>query len=323
MAHNDLEEYKKAVKSKYEIEKNGMYSNFLLLPSRANLRNLCAERFKGNKSSDDLTAYKILCGFEYEEGNIHRLKKVTGRFRAIENFFIGKTDTNDIEAIDLAAILVDFNPRPFRKFAKTYGSDREKGDIEIEAEEKENPQNDKEKKEPEKVPVILMFHDKAKATNNDIDKAAETGDNKNKRNFFGEIWDKIKGFAKKKGVIASSVLIIIFSVCYTAKDVILPEKECMQWQDDHYELVDCQGEADSKYDTPIEILDKNAIDLRKIEVCDSTHFFCGGKATVWYCKVGNDLEYFNGPGAGFHPITKKQLNPISDYMITKYVPPCK
>mgnify|MGYP006157402507 FL=1 len=36
-----LEEYKKAVRLKYEVERNGEFSSFLFNPSRGNLRDLC------------------------------------------------------------------------------------------------------------------------------------------------------------------------------------------------------------------------------------------------------------------------------------------
>ncbi|UPT69895.1 MAG: hypothetical protein M0D53_12230 [Flavobacterium sp. JAD_PAG50586_2] len=112
----------------------------------------------------------------------------------------------------------------------------------------------------------------------------------------------------------------LFFVGYTTKNLVFPEKQCMQWQVDHYEKVDCQDEADTLFaNAPIEPIDERAIDLRKIEVCDTFPFFCGGKAVVWYCKVDEEPEFFDGPGAGFHPITKKQLNPITDYIIDKYV----
>ncbi len=117
MTHNNFEAFKREVKSKYEVEKNGTYSSFLLPPSRANLRKLCTERLTGNASTDDLSTFKLIFGFNFEDSH-NKLKNETGRFRAIENFFKGETDSNEIETINLAAILVDFNPRPFRRYNK-------------------------------------------------------------------------------------------------------------------------------------------------------------------------------------------------------------
>jgi hypothetical protein len=109
-----LEEYKAAIRSKYEVEKTKEYSSFLLNPSRALLRRLCVERFKENATSDDLKTFALFFGFEFE--NKKKLQEATDKFRPIETFLKGDTDPSDIEAINMAAILVDFNPRPFAKF---------------------------------------------------------------------------------------------------------------------------------------------------------------------------------------------------------------
>ena len=110
----------------------------------------------------------------------------------------------------------------------------------------------------------------------------------------------------------------VFSVGYVVKDVVLPEKQCMQWQSDHYEMVDCQNNVDGLYSSaPIIPTDLKAIELKKIIVSDTTTFFEGGKAKIWYCKVDGLPEFFDGPG--FHPITGKALRPVTDYIIGKYV----
>jgi hypothetical protein len=110
----------------------------------------------------------------------------------------------------------------------------------------------------------------------------------------------------------------VFSVGYVVKDVVLPKKQCMQWQNDHYELVDCQNETNSLYtSSPILPTDDKAMELKKIVVSDTTTFFEGGKASIWYCKVDGVPEFFDGPG--FHPITGKGLRPVTDYIIEKYI----
>lgn len=273
MTQNDFEAYKKAIKLKYEVEKTGLYSSFLLSPSRANLRKLCAERFKGNKASDDLTTYKMFFGFEFEEGNFNKLKNETDRFRAIENFLKGLTDTNDIEGINLAAILVDFVPRPYLKFAKIHSSTENENEINVIT----NPQR--------AISQKSVF---------------------------------IKGKKKRNVIIGLIGLTGLFSLGYTTKDLIFPKKQCMQWQENHYELLDCQSKVSSLYTTsPIIPIDEDIIELNKLKVCDTTTFFKGGKAIIWYCKVDGEPEYFDD--SGFHPITGKTLKPVTDYIIKKYV----
>jgi hypothetical protein len=279
MNQNDFEAYKKAVKLRYEEEKNGNYSSFLLQPSRANLRKLCVERLKEKPSSDDLNSFKIFIGFEFKPENRNKLKEETDRFRTIENFLKGSSDSNDVEVINLAAILVDFTPRPFLKFVK--GHKEEEIDSRV---------NVLEKEEINRVKTTLLLPEK-------------------------------KSSPKKKLIFGLLGFTALFSIGYTAKDLVLPSKECMQWQNDHYEPFDCQGKTkDSIHFGKIEALDEKLLDFRKIEVNKNTAFFHEGKAIVWYSKISPDeLEYFNGNGNGYHPTTGKSLRPITKHMIGKYV----
>lgn len=272
MKQDDFEAYKKAIKQHYEEEKKGYYSSFLLSPSRANLRKLCVERMKDNTSIDDLNTFKLFMGFEFKPENKNKLKDETDRFRAIENFLKGITDSNDLETINLTAILVDFSTRPFLKFVRSTNGEKDIVTRDLETKTlKTNPLP------PEKKP------------------------SKKKNLIFG-----LLGFTA------------LFSIGYTAKDLVLPEKECMQWQSDHYELVDCQNKVDGLYSSaPIIPTDEKAIELKKLIVSDTTTFFEGGKAKIWYCKVDGVPEFFDGPG--FHPITGKGLRPVTDYIIEKYV----
>lgn len=114
--NNTLEEYKKAIKIKYEIEKEGEYFDFLYHPSRGKLRDLCWLIFEDNPTQDDLKVFRnLLCvDFDYTQKN--RFKNQKDKFRPIETFFKGETDPTNIDAINLAAVIVDFQPRPFKKF---------------------------------------------------------------------------------------------------------------------------------------------------------------------------------------------------------------
>lgn len=276
MKQNDFEDYKKAVKLRYEEEKNGYYSSFLLQPSRANLRKLCVERLKENPSPDDLNSFKIFIGFEFKPENRNKLKDETDRFRTIENFLKGSSDSNDVEVINLAAILVDFTPRPFLKFVKGHKGEEDVTGV-----------NSIEKEEINTLKTKLLLPEK-------------------------------KSSPKKKLVMGLLGFTALFSIGYTAKDLVLPARECMQWQTDHYEMVDCQNKVDGLYSSaPIIPTDQKAIELKKIIVSDTTTFFESGKSKIWYCKVDGVPEFFDRPG--FHPITGKGLRPVTDYIIGKYV----
>jgi hypothetical protein len=65
------------------------------------------------------------------------------------------------------------------------------------------------------------------------------------------------------------------------------------------------------------ILNKNMLNFKKIQVSDTTTFFKDHKAVVWYCKNGNQIEFYNSPG--FNPENDKPLKAITSYMIKKYI----
>jgi hypothetical protein len=106
---------------------------------------------------------------------------------------------------------------------------------------------------------------------------------------------------------------------YSAKNLILPEKECMKWEGDHYEAVDCKNEkSGSENFLSVEVLNENLLSFKKIEVDINTVFFKKGQPIIWYGKsFDGNFEYFNQPG--LHPETGKILKPISQYIIKKYV----
>ncbi|HBD25665.1 hypothetical protein [Flavobacterium sp.] len=124
---------------------------------------------------------------------------------------------------------------------------------------------------------------------------------------------------KKKIAIGVLGLIGLTSIGYTAKTIIAPEPQCMQWQKKHYEVVDCNGENQLGLLKQHDIIpfDEHQSKLIKIEVSDTTTFFKNGKSLYWYCKVDGEPEFFNTHGV--HPETGKALKPVSKYIIEKYV----
>lgn len=277
---DELEAYKEAIRLKYEIERTKSYSSFLLAPSRAKLRQLCIERLKDNATIDDLKSFNLFFGFEFGMGTINKLQTQTDKFRPIETFLKRETDLTDIEGINIASILVDYNPRPFNKFIKL-GS---------------NLSNEKNTKEEIEFSVSDF--------------------SKPKHPLKITLAEPIKSRWNKKIGIGILSLIGILSAGYTIKDLFFAEKECMQWQGDHYELVHCDVKGIGGL-ASIEPLRKELLKLKQIEVCDTTTFFNEGKAIVWYCKVEGKPEFFNTHGV--HPVTGKALRPVTEYIVEKYV----
>ncbi|WP_428228558.1 hypothetical protein [Flavobacterium sp.] len=116
MNNNTLEKYKKAIRAKYEIEKEGEYFDYLYSPSRGKLRDFCWLIFENNATQDDLNVFRNLFSLDFDHTKKNKFKEQRDKFRPIETFFKGETDPSNIDAINLAAIMVDFQPRPFKKF---------------------------------------------------------------------------------------------------------------------------------------------------------------------------------------------------------------
>lgn len=283
MMKNTLEDYKNAVKAKYEKEKTGAHSDFLLSPSRAKLRNLCFELFKEHQNADDLKVFRSFFKFDFSLECNKKLREETDRFRPIETFFKGETDPADIETINLAAILVDFQPRPFLKFSKketTYHTF-----------ENQNKDIEENLRAPAEIKVIKP-------------------DTNFKQNLFNT---NNKKSLNKKNVIILTVVMVL-GLVFSVKIFFFPKKQCMEWQKDHYVVVECSSETHGFVSIPF---DESLKDFRRVWPCDTTTFFKDGKAVLWYCKSEDEIELYNKPG--FDPVYDKPLRPITQYMIDKYL----
>lgn len=124
----------------------------------------------------------------------------------------------------------------------------------------------------------------------------------------------ISNINKKKTTIGS--IIIALFITYFGYDVT--KKECMIWVDNsHYEKIRCENEDGIS-------IPKNKVifnNLRRVEPkCDYQFFKTDGSENLWYGRsVKGELEFFTY--YGLHPQTGKTLDPITQYMIDKYI--CK
>lgn len=281
-----FEQYKSAIKVKYEEKKIEDVSGILLNPTPAQLRNLCLMIFENLLSKSDENIFKLFFNVKVE-GSLRKSMENSdiARFRPIISFLKGEKDSDNSTRIELAAILIDFNPRPYNKYllnVKISGS----GNLEL-------PQ--------------LMEKD-------------ETFENLLRDKLVGkDVEEKNIGRFEKRKVIIFTVFLSLFFMGYTVKNIIFPEKECMMWNGNQYEAVDCKNEKLGPENfTVVEVLNENLLSFKKIEVNTNSVFFKKGKPIVWYGKsFDGNYEYFNQPG--LHPETEKTLKPISKYIIKKYI----
>ncbi|MCR4032404.1 MULTISPECIES: hypothetical protein [Flavobacterium] len=314
--------YKNAVKKKYEEVKNGDDHVYLNAPTRGKLNKLCWEIFETKPvSTDDKVVFNTLLGFPFDLNTKNKFKSNTNQFRPIETFLKGETDPDKIEVVDLAAILVDFQFRPFNKFRRQIDPEdlklieelrspiipdieicneslghNEEGESNIDSETipdaEESAQIEREESEPtesdeiEQLPTTITTF-----VNMDNPKS----------NIFRYL---------AIGAVFLGLGLIIY--------LVLPKKECIQWSGDHYEEVSCdlKIEGIGTFNSP-EPYDERIINLRRIKVCDTTVFFKNEKAIVWYAKVGDSVEFFNTHGN--HPENGRALRPVTQYILNKYL----
>lgn len=281
MNNNTLDRYKKAVKTQYEVAKSGSFSGFLQKPSPAELKNLCLLLFDKGISKQDQDILDVF--FELDDKSSKR-KQIENanvdKLKPIGNFLRGKTENTRTVSLDLMAVLVDFQPRPYRKFIA--GDKKELAAVDDEIEIL------KERKKREETAIKLPF--------------------------FEEFQKKP---LSKKINYALLAILIFLGLGYGVRSAFFPDKNCMVWVKNHYEAVNYDSVKDS---TEVMVLNQEMLDdFKKVAVCDTTTFFKNKEPLFWYAKVPtkNEVECFTQPG--LHPETGKTLKPITQYIIDKYI----
>lgn len=290
-----FEDYKSAIKKEYEVAKENDILGYLSDLTPAQVRDLCISISNKSLNNNDEIILRAYFGAKENED----LKKViekfgTGKFKSVISFLKNRKDSNHRNRIELSAILVDFKPRPFNNYRRNSLAEVQiDEEIEIVKEETTNL-NESAKKEIENtIPSQLI---------NSIKKESWIQRNKLKVGTF---------------------LIIIFSGFMTTQ-VLFSKKDCMQWNKDHYEAVDCNVASNQKIDTfyNSQVIKKNQdlIDnFKKITITDTTPFFNkDGSPKVWYGKsFDGHHDCFTMPG--LHPETGITLRKITQHIINKHL----
>lgn len=257
-------------------------TGFLVKPSPAQLRNFCEHLCKSGLDEADLaTLRSFLLVSNKEENLLPIIRKIDiDKFRPIQNLLKGKISNPSHIIIEMTAILINFEPRPYAKFQNWNNGNRKNADETVLENKDEN----------EILPIVK-------------------NDRKQKKRNRKKITQI--GIAT-----AGSVALTFLGVNYFNKS----KANCMQWQTDHFEKVDCELiEQNSLHSqNPIEVYNSELFKLKRIEVDENTIFFKKNKAVVFYCKLNDSvIEFYNSPG--FHPVLDKPLKPITNYMIKKYI----
>lgn len=308
-------DYKTAIRTQYKAAIERDVSGILSDPTPAQLRDFYLRLFEKGLSEIDEEILKLF--LEAKENS--SLKKAIencniGKLKPIINFLEGG-NTENRARIEMAAILVDFEFRPFGKFKKEISEEELKLINELrdtnftDLADEETKDKDVKVEEPkDEIIEILTIVSEPPTIGPPIN---------TKRNLLEII------YKRAKPIIIVTILVfgLIGAVIYFA----FFKNHCMQWSDDHYEVVDCSTKDNGNFNVVIP-LDESLLDFRKLKACDTTTCFMkNGEAFVWYGKTSEGVDFFNDNGNGKHPETKGALRPVTHYMFNKYLKgkPCQ
>jgi hypothetical protein len=280
-----FEDYKMAIKAQYEATKiDGVYgSGDLSNISPAQLRDLCWRISEMGLTKTDESTFRFFFNANENEKLGRAIENFgTGKLKSVISFLKGGNSLDNTSRIELASIIVNFNPRPFNRYRQSKGIHEINGEIFSEENNDEIEGNNKD------LGVVIK-------------KEVIARDDKTMR---------------KRIIILIAFFFLLFTG-YTVKSIIFPAEECMQWKENHYEAVDCSndklGIGQLNLIVPI---DEQIMKLEKLDSKARLEFFKNDKPIVWYYKKDGEIELFNQPG--FYPETAKPLKPITNYIIQKY-----
>ena len=287
-----FKDYKKAIKKQYEIVKKDDVSGILANPSPAQIRNLSLIILDKGISRKEEELLRLFFGTKENESLKKSIENCNvDKFRPVISFLKDETDSENSIRIEMSALLIDFKPRPYSVFSNT-------DDLELITSTSENQ-------------LMSNFVKDVEVTNNPSDL------NKN-----GVVKTKSNTVPKKRIAIGLFSLVGAFSIAYTIKDMIFPNKECMEWKEDHYEMIDCQSEQVGFTNTKIiKPYDKIEFGRKELTVCDTIKFFKGDKPVVWYSKKDNVVQFFNMDGE--NPENDAEIKKVTPHIIEEYVQSCE
>lgn len=304
-----LDDYKKAILAAYMQSKNGEQAEFLLQPTPARLKNLSL--FLLNENATDIEVYKRFFIFKDDESIAKQIENFdTDKFKPLSNFLKGKSELSSLNSLNLLAVLVDCNPRPYSKFRN--GRNILAGEI-LRSNESSLAED------YVKEDLVVVEGEGRTNTVKVIERKDIAAGNSNSTTLaWIKMFYTVNNSKIVKNVLAAALCIALL---FAAKNTFFKEDGCMVWNGDHYDIVPCNVQGNSFAGAAVIVpLDKETFAYqKKIEVCDTTVFFLpNGLPRIWYCKTGKDkIEYFSYHG--IHPVTGKTLKKITPYMINKYV----
>lgn len=278
MKDNSVDNYNKSIIEKYHEAKEIDVTRLLSQPSPANLKRLIALHIDSAATTDDKITISRFMGCADNPDLVKCIMEFDrDKLLPVRNFLIGKTSDPHPDVVEMAAIVVGFEDRPYNRFRR----EKPKDGMGV---RQSSPPRQKDEE--------------------------ESDGGMNNTNTRGPLL--------RRSVIIVCVLLAVLTTGFIMRKNMFPTKECMQWNNDHYEVIECKGTPiNALYKTTIVEYDDDLEKFRKINVTDTTAFFINGRPVVYYSKQNNVVEFFNG--AALHPVSGKPLKEVTPYIINKYV----
>lgn len=207
-----FEDYKKGVLKKFGEMRIQDLTGMLLHPTPAQLRNHCMLKIDSLTNSDVKLFREF---FEVAEGTDLRTgvgRFETGRLKSLISFLNNESTTASNLRVEIAAIIADFSPRPYSRYLTV-----------------------------DRTPTHDPNWAEGKA---DLDQpSAETED---QGQFLSPMGVKLASAPNiirptNKIVFVLAALLVLVVIGYVIKRNFTAGN-CLQWRDDHFEQVDCEGQ---------------------------------------------------------------------------------
>jgi len=305
----EFNDFRNGVFSLYDLRKSQNELDYRLSnPTPASLRKYCLIRLSQNLPNTDIEVLKDFFDPLSKSNNFEKTidEYPLGKLRALQKLIIERTEDPDEKLVKLLAILIDYQPRPFKynyhnKSIPPVVTDSV-------------PPTIQETESPEIVVTDPVPPTIKETEPPEIVAPAPPAINTPKTVIGSKNWHQRLPFfyGRNRHAIRFSasvcLLIIIFYIIYS-----LTPKGCMYWDEYKYVETDCQssipanrivGFNKDQFNTFFKIMRPDTLSKKDVGI-------------VWYSKIDNEVEFFTS--SGHHPIEiKKGLKLATEHIIDTY-----
>lgn len=314
-------QFKEEVLALYQEKKIRQELDDLLVnPSPAKLRDYCLIRLSEGLPSEDIEVFQKFFDPQKKQKSLEEAIETynTGSLKALQKFTLNITQDPEDRVVKLLAILVDYQPRPFRfAYSNVIQDPIRDASEEIEhstvKEDKENASLPLSEPQATNSDKVILDEDHGETTivtddgKDNLTSVEENDKEKENENIEELVHAQKKIYLNKHALrfagLASMVVLIFFAVNY------FTPKDCMCWNGKEYVQVDCQDKT-QRYQ--VIGLDKEKLDrFKKITQLDTLKE--EDIDHIWYSKIDNEVEFFTAPGR--HPTQPhKSLKAVTKYI---------